>query len=79
MGIEQEKMATREERSWENLQEERAAETRKRNKTSADGERQPATKRGRETPRKTRQSRGEPTQPREVTMSYNERGASKTC
>ena len=37
MGIEQEKMATGEERSWENPQEERAAETRKRNKTSADG------------------------------------------
>ena len=37
MEREQEKMTTGEERSWENPEEERAAETRNRNKTSADG------------------------------------------
>ena len=37
MEIEQEKTTTGEERSRENPEEERAAETRKRNKTSADG------------------------------------------
>ena len=37
MEREQEKTTTGEERSWENPEEERAAETRNRNKTSADG------------------------------------------